>query len=144
MTKYIVAKRILMTAIVIWFKTSYWCSRNYSLFVFRANPSWNLSSNVPSSGMLPQGAAALLSLGFPGPSLPLVRPTLVCIFMFLLEHKAMEDRDHGLLVIFGSQAPAQVCIYNINQSIFAEGKGRSLLSPQPWCNLFRRHRQTFT
>ena len=109
--------------------------------MFRANPSWNLSSDVPSSGMLPQGAAALLSLGFPCPSLPLVKPTLVCIFMFLLEHKAMENRDHGLLVIFGSQLPARVCIYNINWSIFAERKGRSLLSPQPWCNMFRRHRQ---
>lgn len=99
--------------------------------MFRANPSWNLSSDVSSSGMLQQGAAALLSLGAPCPSLPLVRPMLVCIFMFLLEHKAMENRDHGLLVIFGSQAPAQVCIYNVNQSIFAERRECHSCLPSP-------------
>ena len=90
--------------------------------MFRANPSWNLSSDVPSSGMLPQGAAALLSLGFPCPSLPLVKPTLVCIFMFLLEHKAMENRDHGLLVIFGSQLPARVCIHKPINICWTKGK----------------------
>lgn len=41
--------------------------RNSSIFVFRVNPSWNLSSSAPSSGRLHQVASALLSLGFPHP-----------------------------------------------------------------------------
>lgn len=69
--------------------------------------------------------------GFPGPSLPLVRPTLVCIFMFLLEHKAMEDRDHGLPGHLWVPSTSTGLHIQHNQSIFAEGKGRPPPSPSP-------------
>lgn len=59
LTKYMVAKRILMTVIVIWFKTSYWCSKKLFPICVQGKPKlepqlqrsllWNTSPGSGSS-----------------------------------------------------------------------------------------------
>lgn len=105
--------------------------------MFRANPSWNLSSDVSSCGILQQGVAALLSLGAPCPSLPLVRPTLVCI---LQSHGEQRPRVAGHLWVPSTSTGLHIQHKPIN---ICWTKGVSLLSSQPRCSTFRRHHQAF-
>lgn len=89
-----------------------------------ANSSWNLSWTVPSPGMLPEMSPSNISYSFPQFPLllSLVCWMLVCVFVSLLGLKVNENRDHGLLLIFGPHARG------IPQPIFL-GLKRSILSP---------------